>query len=223
MAVDLGPATGPIVPGQPYALPVAARFLYGAPGAGLTGKATLRLVQDDAPFPALDGYRIGLENETYAPDAKDTDLKDTDAQGHTTYAILIPRAPDTSLALKAAIDVVINDPSGHGSRAQTEIKLRPAGRLIGIKPLFKGRAVDAGTEAGFDIAAVDPDGRPRGDGGEAAAGARAAGLAAGDARQPGALRDGLARRTAATRVERADPGRRAAALRPETGLRPLSH
>ena len=55
--------------------------------------------------------------------------------------------------------MVINDPSGHGSRAQTDIKLRPAGRLIGIKPLFKGRAVDAGTEAGFDVAAVDPDGK----------------------------------------------------------------
>ncbi len=160
MAVDLGPAAGPIVPGRPYALPVAARFLYGAPGAGLTGKATLRLLQDDAPFPALDGYRIGLENETYAPDARDTDLKDTDAQGHTTFAISVPRAPDTSFALKAAIDVVINDPSGHGSRAETEIKLRPAGTLIGIKPLFKDRAVDAGTEAGFDIAAVDPDGKP---------------------------------------------------------------
>jgi hypothetical protein len=159
MAVDLGPAAGPIVPGQPYSLPVAARFLYGAPGAGLTGNATLRLVQDDAPFPALDGYRIGLENETYAPDARDTDLPDTDAQGHTIDTIAIRRAPDTSFALQAAIDVVINDPSGHGSRAQTEIKLRPAGRLIGIKPLFKGRAVDAGTEAGFDIASVDPDGR----------------------------------------------------------------
>jgi uncharacterized protein YfaS (alpha-2-macroglobulin family) len=158
MAVDLGPVDGPIVPGQPFTLPVAARFLYGAPGAGLTGKATLRLVVDDAPFPALAGYRIGLEGETYAPDAKETDLEETDPKGHTSYVISVPRAPDTSFALKAAIDVVMNDPSGHGSRATTEIKLRPAGPLIGIKPLFEGRAVDAGTEAAFDIAAVDPDG-----------------------------------------------------------------
>ena len=160
MAVELGPTAGPLVVGHQYSLPIAARFLYGAPGAGLTGKAGLRLVQDDAPFPALAGYRIGLENEAYAPDRKDTDLPETDAQGHTTYTISIPRAPDTSFALKAAIDVVINDPSGHGSRATTEIKLRPAAPLIGIKPLFKGRAVDAGSEAGFDIVAVDPDGKP---------------------------------------------------------------
>jgi hypothetical protein len=153
------PALAQIAPGRSYTLPVTARFLYGAPGAGLTGKATLRLVQDDAPFPVLDGYRIGLENETYAPDSKDTDLPETNAQGRTAYTISILHAPDTSFGLKAAIEVVINDPSGHGSRAQTEIKLRPAGRLIGIKPLFKGRAVDVGTEAGFDIAAVDPDGK----------------------------------------------------------------
>ena len=60
MAVDLGAGHGPIVPGKPYALPVTARFLYGAPAAGLTGQAQMRLLIDPAPFPALAGYRIGL-------------------------------------------------------------------------------------------------------------------------------------------------------------------
>ena len=159
MAVAFDQAAGPIVPGRPFTLPVTARFLYGAPGADLTGKGSFRLVHDDAPFPGLDGFRIGLESEAYAPESKDTDLPDTDAQGRTNYVISIPHAPDTSFALKAVIDATVNDPSGHGSRAETEIKLRPAGRLIGIKPLFKDRAVDAGSEAGFDIAAVDPDGK----------------------------------------------------------------
>ena len=158
MAVDLGPAPGPLVPGQPYALPVTARFLYGAPGAGLTGQAQMRLVIDPAPFPALAGYRIGLENETYAPDSKDLTVPDTDAQGHTTLAIALPRAPDTTHALKASITVGINDPSGHASLATTEIPVRPAGRLIGIKPAFTDNAVDAGTEAAFDVIAVGPDG-----------------------------------------------------------------
>ena len=36
--------------------------------------------------------------------------------------------------------------------------MRPAGQLIGIKPAFADDAVDAGTEAAFDIAAVGPDG-----------------------------------------------------------------
>ena len=87
------------------------------PAANLSGKASLRLVIDPAPFPALAGYRIGLAGEAYAPDASDIDLPDTDAQGQTKLTILLPRAPDTTQALKAAIDITVDDPSGHGSRA----------------------------------------------------------------------------------------------------------
>jgi alpha-2-macroglobulin len=158
MAVDLGPTPGPLVPGRPYALPATARFLYGAPGADLSGQAQMRLVIDPAPFPALAGYRIGLENETYAPEAKDLALPDTDAQGHTTLAVALPRAPDTTHALKASITVGINDPSGRASTATTEIPVRPSGRLFGIRPTFTGNAVNAGTEAAFEFIAVAPDG-----------------------------------------------------------------
>jgi uncharacterized protein YfaS (alpha-2-macroglobulin family) len=158
MAVELGSASGPIVPGKPYSLPVTARFLYGAPAAGLTGQGQMRLVVDPEPFPALAAYRIGLVSETYAPDAQDLTLPDTDEQGHSTVAISVPRAPDTTHALKASVTVGVNDPSGHASLATTEIPVRPPGRLIGLKPAFGGDAVDAGTEAAFDVAAVDAGG-----------------------------------------------------------------
>jgi alpha-2-macroglobulin len=158
MAVDLGNASGAIIPGKPYALPVTARFLYGAPAAGLTGQAQMRLVIDPAPFPALAGYRIGLIDETYAPDSKDLPVPDTDAQGHSSVSIDIPRAPDTTHALKASLTVGVNDPSGHASLATTEIPLRPAGKLLGIKPAFADSAIDAGAEAAFDVVAVGPDG-----------------------------------------------------------------
>ena len=158
MAVDMGAASGPIVPGKPYALPVTARFLYGAPAAGLTGQGQMRLLIDPQPYPALAGYRIGLISETYAPDAQDLKVPDTDEQGHSTVDISIPHAPDTTHALKASITVGVNDPSGHASLATTEIPVRPAGNLIGIKPAFADDAVDAGTEAAFDIAAVNADG-----------------------------------------------------------------
>jgi uncharacterized protein YfaS (alpha-2-macroglobulin family) len=160
MAVEPGQVPAVIIPGQPAIIPVAARFLYGAPAANLSGKASLRLVVDPAPFPALAGYRIGLAGETYAPDTRDLQLPDTDAQGQTKLTILLPRAPDTTQPLKAAIDITVDDPSGHGSRTALEIPVRPAFPLIGIKPGFPDDAIDAGTEAGFAIAAVRPDGQP---------------------------------------------------------------
>jgi uncharacterized protein YfaS (alpha-2-macroglobulin family) len=158
MAVDLGVPTDPIVPAKPYSLPVTARFLYGAPAAGLTGQGQMRLLIDPQPFPALAGYRIGLVNETFAPDSQDLKVPDTDEQGLSIVAISLPRAPDTTHALKASITVGVNDPSGHASLATTEIPVRPGVTLIGIKPAFANDAVDAGTEAAFDIAAVNADG-----------------------------------------------------------------
>ncbi len=158
MAVDLGPAPGPLVVAQELALPVAARFLYGAPAAGLSGKAHVLLTPDPDPFPALAGYRIGLDGEEYAPQKQEADLPATDAQGHTVYALTVAHAPDTTKPLQAQVTVDVDDPSGHASRAALAIKLRPPGPLIGIKPAFPDNAVNAGTEAAFDIAAVTPDG-----------------------------------------------------------------
>ncbi|MGE0418321.1 MAG: MG2 domain-containing protein, partial [Acetobacteraceae bacterium] len=158
MAVDLGPASGPIVAGKPYALPVAARFLYGAPGAGLTGSAAMRLVIDPTPFPTLAGYRIGMESELFAPKRLTYPLPETNGQGTTTLTIPAGSLPDTTFALKANIEVSVDDPSGRSSRGTIEVPVRPSGNLIGIKPSFAGAAVDAGTEAGFDLAAVNPDG-----------------------------------------------------------------
>jgi uncharacterized protein YfaS (alpha-2-macroglobulin family) len=159
MAVEVGPVPGPIVAGQAYTLPVMARFLYGAPGAGLTGTANWRLLRDDAPFPALSGYRIGLIDEVFAPPGGTIDLTETDSDGRTSLPIRLARVPDTTRALKAEIEVTVNDPGGRGSRAVVAVPVRPAGRLIGIRPLFPDGAIDAGAEAGFEVAAVDPDGK----------------------------------------------------------------
>jgi uncharacterized protein YfaS (alpha-2-macroglobulin family) len=158
MAVEAGPLPPILVPGQSAQIPVVARFLYGAPAAGLTGKATLRLVLDPDPFPALTGYRIGLVDEAYAPDSRDLEMPDTDADGHTTLPVMIDKAPDVTRPVKAEIDVEVDDPAGRASRTSASIPVRPAGPSIGIKPLFPDNAVDAQTEAAFDIAAVDPGG-----------------------------------------------------------------
>ncbi len=158
MAVEAGPVPPVLIPGETVQVPVSARFLYGAPAAGLTGKAKLRLVIDPAPFPALAGYRIGMVGETYAPEATDLSMEDTDAEGRTTLPVTIDKAPDLTRALKADITIEVDDPSGRASKTNVSIPVRPSGPLIGVKPLFPEDAVDAKTDAGFEIAAVKPDG-----------------------------------------------------------------
>jgi uncharacterized protein YfaS (alpha-2-macroglobulin family) len=158
LAVDVGPAPAALVVGQPADIPVTARFLYGAPGGGLSGHATMRMVIDPAPFPALAGSRIGIEGEAFAPDQVGIDLPETDAQGHTVLPVRLASAPDTTQALKAQFDIAVNDVAGRASRASLTVPVRPAGPLIGIRPLFKDDSIDAGTEAKFEIAAVDPMG-----------------------------------------------------------------
>ena len=158
MAVDVGALPAAIVPGTALNLPVSARFLYGAPASELSGKATLHLVIDPAPFPALAGYHIGVEGEAFAPDNIDITLPATDADGHTSVPILLKTAPDTTQALKAELDIAVNDPAGRASRAQASLPVRPATPLIGVKPGFADGSINADTEAAFDIAAVSPDG-----------------------------------------------------------------
>ena len=159
LAVDVGDLPKTLIPGNSAQLPLTARFLYGAPGSELTGSATLRLAANPEPFPALAGYQIGVEGEQFAPDLIKLDVPNTDAAGRSTIEVLLKSAPDTTQALKAEIAIAINDPSGRSSRANTTIPVRPSGPLIGIKPLFPDHAVNADTEASFDVAAVNADGR----------------------------------------------------------------
>ena len=158
MAVETGTLPSVLIQGQAATIPVTARFLYGAPGAGLTGKARMRLTTDPDPFPALAGFRIGMIDEAYAPDTMDLEMADTDADGKTTLPLTIQKAPDTTKPVKAEIAIEVNDPSGRASRANISIPVRPAGPSIGIKPLFPDNAVDAQADAAFEIAAVRPDG-----------------------------------------------------------------
>ncbi len=158
MAVELSPPPGPIVVGRPYSLPVTARFLYGAPAANLSGKGSLRIAADPTSPAALPGYSVGLDGEVFAPDAQEIELPTTDPQGRATLPILLKSAPDTTRPARAELDVGVDDPSGRASHAQATISIRPAGNLLGIKPGFAGGAIDAGGEAAFDMAAVDPDG-----------------------------------------------------------------
>lgn len=158
MAVELSGLPAQLAPGSPQSVAVEARFLYGAPAMHLTGSAELRLEFAAKPPDALAGYQVGLADEAFAPQAATLVLPPTDDAGHATLALHLPAAPDSTHPVQAALDVSVNDPSGHAAHATATIPVRASEPLIGIRPGFDG-SVDAGSEAAFDIAAIGPDGR----------------------------------------------------------------
>jgi hypothetical protein len=158
LEVTAGPAPGPLVPGQAMELPVTARFLYGAPGAGLSGSAELRLAADAEPWPQWRGWRFGLVDETFTPDLLSFELPETDAQGRASLPLLLPTAPDTTRPVKAEVSILVGEPGGRTSGARLAIPVRPAATLLAIRPAFEGGAVDANAEAAFELAAVNPEG-----------------------------------------------------------------
>lgn len=160
LAVDIGSAPGPLVPGTPLSLPVTARFLYGPPAAGLPARGELVIAPDPEPFPHLTEWRFGLVEDTPDTIREDLALADTDAQGRTTATLLLPRAPDTTRPLRATVSVDVSEPGGRPSRARTSLPVRSQPTLIGLRPRFAAGAVPEGEEAAFDIAAFDAEGRP---------------------------------------------------------------
>lgn len=158
LAVEPGIVPGRVVPGIPIDVPVTARFLYGAPAAHMPASATMRLVPDPAPFPALAGWHVGLIGEAYAPEDVTIDMPPTDGEGHTTLPLSIRRAPDTTVPLRASVDIAISDPAGRAAHGHVDVPVQAAGPLIGVRPQFQGDAVDNGAEAAFDVAAYAPNG-----------------------------------------------------------------
>jgi uncharacterized protein YfaS (alpha-2-macroglobulin family) len=159
LEVTAGPAPGPLVPGATALnLPISARFLYGAPGAGLTGNAEIRLLPDPEPFETWRGWRFGLLDESFAPDLIRQEIAALDREGRGVVALSLPRAPDTTLPIKANVTLAIAEPGGRESRARLAVPVRAAGLFPVLRPAFQGDAIDAGAEAAFDIAAVAPDG-----------------------------------------------------------------
>ncbi len=159
MRVAVGPLPPQLAAGAATPVPVTARYLYGAPAAHLSGSASVRLGFAPEPPAALAGYQVGLVDESFAPQATQVDLPMTDDEGRTTLPLRLAALPDTTHPVQAALDVEVDDPSGHATHIPATIPVRAAAALIGIKPAFSGGSVDAGSEAGFDIAAIDPDGK----------------------------------------------------------------
>lgn len=137
---------------------VNSRFLYGAPGAGLTVKAEARLEADPSPFKAFDGFTYGRHDQTFEEQILEFDDATADGAGRAVIRLAPGTAGSNSglpLRLNAVVSVL--EPGGRAVSQSVRVPYRPESLYIGTKPRFES-SVEEGGDASFQVVAVNADG-----------------------------------------------------------------
>ncbi|MCX7287139.1 MAG: alpha-2-macroglobulin family protein, partial [Rhodobacterales bacterium] len=140
----------------PVDLTVAARYLFGAPGAGLAieGEVLVRAAEGLEAFP---GYSFGRHDQPFSAQMTSLEGGETDADGNAVIPVALPVIDDPLRPLEARVTVRVAEGSGRPVERSVTQKLVPSDTLIGVKPMFDGVAAQ-GSDARFNLIAVGADG-----------------------------------------------------------------
>ena len=150
---DLSLPEGPLRLGDRSPLTVAAKYLFGAPGADLPvdGQVTLSAQSALEGYP---GYRFGRYDEVFSPRTNGFGPERTDASGRITVEVSLPDAADAAQPLVADLTVWMSEGSGRPVERRISAEVIPTRDMIGIKPLFDD-IVAENSEARFDVISLD--------------------------------------------------------------------
>src|SRR5271165_472558 len=115
-----------IDPGEPVALSLDARFLYGAPASDLdvTGAIRLEAVAGDA-LAGFPGYVAGLADDDFnTVEVQFTDKVETDAKGYAALSVDLPEGA-ASRPLEAKLIVDVAEPGGARSSGRSPCRSAP--------------------------------------------------------------------------------------------------
>ncbi len=137
---------------------IDARFLYGAPGAGLTVKAEARLEADPSPFKAFEGFKFGRHDQTFEEQILEFDDTTTDGSGKAVVR-LSPGTAGSNSGLPLRLNTVVSvlEPGGRAVSESIRVPYRPEALYVGLNPGFES-SVEEGGEARFEVVAVSADG-----------------------------------------------------------------
>src|SRR5262249_44272007 len=146
----------------PAEVTVDGRFLYGAPASDLAleGEVKVKVADERPGFP---GYQFGAnddEQEVKTEQVTLEDLPNTDENGKAKFEVALDKVPDTSRPLEAKITVRLVEWGGRAVERDLTLPIVPTATMIGVKPLFSGRSLGDGENAGFDVVVASPDGKP---------------------------------------------------------------
>ncbi len=146
----------------PVTIAVDGRYLYGTPASDLTLEGEIK-IRPAAERPGFAGYQFGSsdeDEESIAIEQPLEDLPPTDAQGKASIRVGIDKLPETTRPLEAQIVVRMAETGGRAVERSLTLPVLPAATMIGVKPLFSGRALSEGDTANFDVVVAAPDGKP---------------------------------------------------------------
>lgn len=136
-----------------------ARYLFGAPGAGLETEGDLT-ISEASDLPGFAGYRFGRYDQPMDRIYDSLAAGETDDQGHAEIAVTLPDLPpEAARPLEAKFTVRVKEGSGRPVERTISRLMMPPEPVIGIKPMF-GETAAEGSEARFQIVALAPDVKP---------------------------------------------------------------
>lgn len=143
------------VPAGGGSIGIAARYLFGAPGAGLSveGEATLRPVRSLDAFP---GYRFGRHDDRPGPrTAGFADV--TGPDGTAAPALDLPALDAAGWPLALDVTARLSEASGRPVERRASAAAVPQTDLIGIRPDFGDEVLPENGTAAFRLIGLGPD------------------------------------------------------------------
>lgn len=156
---DLTLPSTAIRPNDTPPLTIAARYLFGAPGADLPIEGSVRL-SAVRELEGLNGFRFGRYDEPVRPRTKFlSQTGRTDAQGNATVALEMPQMEGARVPMELRATIRVSEGSGRPVERQITRALAPSGPMIGIKQMFED-VVPEGSNAELQVIAIDADLNP---------------------------------------------------------------
>lgn len=152
---DLTLPDGPLRAGDTPPLNVAARYLFGAPGADLAveGEVLLRGTDRIEGFPL---YKFGRHDEPVSPRSRMFEVTRTDGDGLATLPLRLPDVQAAGSPLEARVTLRLSEGSNRPVERQLTRALTPETPMIGIRALFDG-PLPEGSAATFHVIGLAPD------------------------------------------------------------------
>jgi uncharacterized protein YfaS (alpha-2-macroglobulin family) len=98
-------------PGKPMPVELCARYLYGAPAAGLGGVYRILLRRSEHPFPGFEAYQFGSEGNAIQEVGPIRPLQRTSNDGTTQVEVMLDSAK-APFPVEALLRVQVNDTDG---------------------------------------------------------------------------------------------------------------